>query len=159
MHLSRLAPLALVSAALMLVSCGTHDYPGYKHAPYTVRGERHHPMHPTAAVGHTERGIASWYDERRFFSRGKTALGEPFRPHAMAGAHKTVPLPARVRVTNLENGRQVVVRLNDRGPFVRGRVIDVTPAAARKLGFKDKGLARVEIEVLSVGDGKWRRTR
>ena len=74
----------------------------------------------------------------------------------MAGAHKTLPLPCRVRVTNLRNRRSAIVRLNDRGPFVAGRIIDLTPAAARRLGFKGRGLAPVEIKVLSVGDGRWR---
>lgn len=115
-------------------------------------GTRYIPMTPQQAVGFSETGIASWYDERSLFSRGTTALGEPFRPREMAGAHKTIPIPARVRVTNLENSRSIVIRVNDRGPFVRGRVIDLTPAAARRLGFKDQGLTRVRIEVLSVGD-------
>jgi hypothetical protein len=75
------------------------------------------------------------------------------------GAHKTLPLPCRVRVTNLRNGRSTVIRLNDRGPFVAGRTLDVTEPVAKQLGFYDAGLARVRIEVLSVGDGKWRVTR
>ena len=77
----------------------------------------------------------------------------------VSGAHKTLPLPCRVKVTNLENGKSLRMRLNDRGPFVAGRIIDVTPRAARKLGFKERGLARVKVECLSVGDGKYERKR
>jgi rare lipoprotein A len=132
------------------------DYAGYKHASYTVRGMRYHPMEPAGALGFREAGMASWYDERRFLRRGTTALGEPFRAGAMAGAHKTLPLPCRVRVVNLENGRSAVIRVNDRGPFVSGRILDVTPAVARKLDFKAEGLTRVGVEVLSVGDGRHR---
>lgn len=74
----------------------------------------------------------------------------------VTAAHKTLPLPCVVRVTNLENGRSTVVRVSDRGPFIKGRIIDVTAPVAKKLGFYRKGLARVEIEVLSVGDGRHR---
>jgi rare lipoprotein A len=77
----------------------------------------------------------------------------------MAGAHKTLPIPCRVRVKNLHNGRTIVVRVNDRGPFIRGRIIDLTPAAAKRLGFKKKGVVPVEIKVLSVGDGRWKIRR
>jgi rare lipoprotein A len=140
---------------LVLAGCAEH-YAGYKHAPYTVRGVRYHPLDPAQALGVREAGMASWYDERRFLRRGTTALGETFRAGAMAGAHKTLPIPCRVRVVNLENGRSVVIRVNDRGPFVQGRILDLTPAAAKKLGFKEKGLTRVGIEVLSVGDGRHR---
>lgn len=155
-RLAKTASLATAVVCLLLAACGS-SYPGYKHAPYTIRGVRYHPLHPRQAVGFRERGIASWYTEKGgWFRAGPTSLGEPFRSRAMAGAHKTLPLPCRVRVRNLENGRTLKVRLNDRGPFIPGRIIDLTPAAARRLGFKDKGLARVEIEVLSVGDGRHR---
>jgi rare lipoprotein A len=145
--------------AAMLLPClagCAGQYAGTKHASYTVRGVRYHPMEPERALGFGEVGLASWYDERRFLRRGTTALGERFRAGAMAGAHKTVPIPCRVRIVNLENGRSAVIRINDRGPFVSGRIIDVTPAVAKKLGFKAKGLTRVEMEVLSVGDGRHR---
>jgi len=150
----------LLPALLFLVAgsfhgCSSPSYDGYKHAPYTIRGIRYHPMHPNESVGFVEYGIASHYDERGFFRSGKTAIGEKFRANAMAGAHKTVPLPARMRVTNLENGRSIIIRVNDRGPFIEGRVVDLTPAAAKKLGFYEKGLTRVKVEVLSVGDGRY----
>ena len=89
--------------------------------------------------------------------RGNTSLGEKVVPFAISGAHKTLPLPCRVKVTNLENGKSLKMRLNDRGPFIPGRIIDVTPRAAAKLGFKDQGLAQVRVEVLSVGDGEHKK--
>jgi rare lipoprotein A len=76
---------------------------------------------------------------------------------AVSGAHKTLPLPCRVKVTNLANGKSIKMRLNDRGPFIAGRIIDVTPRAASKLGFKGSGLTRVRVECLSVGDGSYKR--
>lgn len=148
--------VALTVGALSLTGCSSPSYDGYKHSPYTIRGVYYTPMHPEEAVGFVEYGVASHYDERGFFSSGKTAIGEKFRAGDMAGAHKTVPLPARMRVTNLKNGRSVVIRVNDRGPFIPGRVVDLTPAAAKKLGYFDDGLTEVRIEVLSVGDGRYR---
>jgi rare lipoprotein A len=111
------------------------------------------------ALGHTETGICSWYDESSFFrlKRGNTSLGEKVQPWHLTGAHKTLPLPCLVKVTNLENGKSLKVRINDRGPFIAGRHLDVTPKAAKKLGFHGKGLTRTRIEVLSVGDGRYRR--
>lgn len=140
----------------MVTACGGGGYQGYKTGPYTIRGERYYPMSPREAVGYRETGTASHYKSGFLFFPGKTAIGEKIYPWSHGAAHKTLPLPARVRVTNLENGRRVTVRVNDRGPFVRGRIIDVTSATAKKLGFHDKGLAQVRVEVLSVGDGKYR---
>ena len=141
---------------LSLAACGP-TYRGYQKKPYTVRGQRYYPMTPQQALGFREEGMASWYNEHVFlWFGGKTSLGEPFKARAMAGAHKTLPLPCRVRVTNLKNGKSCIVRLNDRGPFVGNRILDLTPKAASRLGFKQSGVARVAIEVLSVGDGRWR---
>jgi rare lipoprotein A len=92
-----------------------------------------------AGAAFAESGIASVYGYRG----GKTASGERAEPSALTAAHKSLPFGTRVRVTNRKNGRTVVVRINDRGPFVRGRVIDLTPAAARQLGFS--GLAPVTL--------------
>lgn len=153
---SAIAPAAAMLIAMVLTSCGP-TYRGYQHRPYTVRGQYYQPIAPRDAVGLRERGVASWYNEHKFlWFGGTTSLGEKFKAGAMAGAHKTLPLPCKVRVTNLRNGRKVVVRLNDRGPFIAGRIIDLTPAAARSLGFADQGIAPVEIEVLSVGDSQWK---
>jgi rare lipoprotein A len=91
-------------------------------------------------------GTASWYGQWHHGRR--TANGEVFDQGAMTAAHPTLPLGTRVRVTNLRNGRTITVRINDRGPYVRGRVIDLSKAAATALGFKEKGLAPVAIELL-----------
>ncbi len=101
-------------------------------------------------IRHVKRqtGLASWYGPG-FFDR-RTASGERFDPTEMAAAHRTLPFGTRIRVTNLDNGRRVVLRVNDRGPFQKGRVIDVTPMAAKRLGFKHLGVARVRIDVLRL---------
>ena len=150
--------ILVILGAVLLSSCGG-GYDGYMTRPYTIKGVRYHPMGVDQALRYKERGIASWYDESSFFGmkRGNTSLGEKVYPMAVSGAHKTLPLPCRVKVTNLDNGKSLKMRLNDRGPFIAGRIIDVTPRAARKLGFKDDGLTEVEVEVLSVGDGKHKR--
>ena len=112
------------------------------------------------ALRYDEVGEASWYDESSYFGlvRGDTSLGEKVMPFALSAAHKTLPIPCRVKISNLENGKSVKLRVNDRGPFIPGRIIDVTPRAAGKLGFKKQGLIQVRVEVLSVGDGKYKRT-
>lgn len=101
-------------------------------------------------VRHPKRqtGLASWYGPG-FFDR-RTASGERFDPAEMAAAHRTLPFGTRIRVTNLDNGRRVVLRVNDRGPFKKGRVLDVTPIAAKRLGFRHLGVARVRIDVLRL---------
>ena len=91
-----------------------------------------------------ETGSSSWYGAA--FAGRPTASGEIFDPTLLTAAHRTLPLGASVRVTNLDNGRSAVVRINDRGPFVRGRVLDCSEAAARSLGFRNRGIARVAIE-------------
>ncbi len=143
----------------LLHSCGPASYDGYQTRAYSIRGERYEPMSLDDALYYAEEGIASWYDESRLFGliRGNTSLGEKVGRFDISGAHKTLPIPSRVRVTNLENGKSLKMRLNDRGPFIEGRIIDVTPRAASKLGFKEDGLARVRVEVLSVGDGEYQR--
>jgi len=101
---------------------------------------------PFAGARRSEVGIASYYAGPHQGRR--TASGERFDMHRMTAAHRSLPLGARVKVTNLENGRHAVVRINDRGPFWRGRIIDLSYAAARRLGFARRGLARVRIETL-----------
>jgi len=140
---------------LLLAGCGGGGYEGYKWRPYSVRGVHYEPIHPKSAVGFTETGTASHFDESwLFFFPGKSALGENQWSWSRAAAHKTLPLPCRVRITNLRNGRTATVRVNDRGPFIPGRIIDVTPPVAKQLGFYEAGLAPVRVEVLSVGDGR-----
>ncbi len=145
--------------ALLLVSCGSPAYNGYQTRGYSIRGQHYQPMSVESALHYSDEGIASWYDESSFFGfvRGNTSLGERVGHFDISGAHKTLPIPCRVKVTNLANGKSLKMRLNDRGPFIPGRIIDVTPRAASKLGFKEKGLTRVRVEVLSVGDGKYQR--
>lgn len=96
------------------------------------------------ATAHTESGIASVYN-----CCAKTASGEPFKTTALTAAHRTLPFGSKVLIHNHATGREVTVRINDRGPFVRGRVIDVTPAAARALGMDVNGLARVTLTTLA----------
>ena len=98
-------------------------------------------------------GMASFYGSE--FAHRRTASGERFDPSQLTAAHRTLPFGTRVRVTNLENGRRVVVRINDRGPYARGRVLDLSRAAARKLGFVNDGVTRVRLEILRDHHG-WR---
>ncbi len=111
---------------------------------YTVHGKTYHVL--GSAAGYYATGMASWYG-RKFHGR-LTSSGEPFDMFKLTAAHRSLPIPTYVRVTNLDNGRQSVVRVNDRGPFHSDRIIDLSYAAAVKLGFADRGTARVRVEVL-----------
>lgn len=117
--------------------------PGYP-KPYKVWGKWYQPL--PHARGYRQRGIASWYGED--FHGKKTSNGEIYNMYAMTAAHKTLPLGTHVRVHNLENGKEADVRINDRGPFVRGRIIDLSYSAAKKVGLVGPGTARVEIYAL-----------
>lgn len=112
--------------------------------PYTVLGKTYHINFDTK--GFSETGYASWYGKK--FHGNKTSNGEVYDMYAMTAAHKTLAIPSYVRVTNLENQQVAIVRVNDRGPFHEGRIIDLSYAAAKKLGFHNKGVAQVKIEVL-----------
>ncbi|HEX7036142.1 MAG TPA: septal ring lytic transglycosylase RlpA family protein [Pseudomonadales bacterium] len=112
---------------------------------YTVNGRTYYVLE--SAAGYYATGLASWYG-RKFHGR-LTSSGEPFDMFALTAAHRTLPIPCYVRVTNLDNGRSTVVRVNDRGPFHSDRIIDVSYAAAVKLGFENHGTARVRLEVLT----------
>ncbi len=114
----------------------------YKASPYKVLGKHYTPMQDGRR--YREEGEASWYGTK--FHGQKTANGELYDLYGMTAAHKTLPLPTYVQVTNLANDRKVVVRVNDRGPFYSSRIIDLSYAAAKKLGFADKGTARVRVE-------------
>jgi rare lipoprotein A len=105
---------------------------------------------PTHGHPGSEAGMASYYGDAHQGRR--TANGERFDMHALTAAHRTLPFGTRVKVTNLDNGRSVVVRINDRGPYVKGRVIDLSKAAARELRFLDRGTTRVRLEVVSAGN-------
>ncbi|PIE43097.1 MAG: septal ring lytic transglycosylase RlpA family lipoprotein [Gammaproteobacteria bacterium] len=115
-------------------------------SPYTVNGKSYWIM--DESVAYLERGIGSWYGRK--FHGYRTSNGEVYNMYGMTAAHKTLPIPSYVRVTNLANGKVVVVRVNDRGPFHEGRIIDLSFAAAKKLGYSDKGVAQLEVELLPM---------
>lgn len=119
------------------------------HTPYTVLGRTYHVM--DSAEGYRERGVASWYGTK--FHGKLTSTREPYDMLAFTAAHKTLPLPTYVRVTNLDNGRRLIVRVNDRGPFHAGRIIDLSYAAAIRLGIAAKGTGNVEVEAITTDPG------
>jgi rare lipoprotein A len=114
---------------------------------YDALGRRYFVL--PSADGYDERGVASWYGPT--FHGGNTSSGEPYNMYGMTAAHKTLPLPTYARVTNLANGRSVVVRINDRGPFVANRIIDLSYTAAAKLNMLRDGTAMVEVQALAPG--------
>lgn len=151
-HLS-ISPSAIVylALAILLSGCATEpkdspsssDSSAYSarapyNRPYTVKGRTYYPL--TSAKGYREHGTASWYG---WESGNRTATGARFNPRELTAAHRTLPLPTRVRVTNLDNKRSIEVLVNDRGPFVNGHLIDLSHAAAKALNIK--GHARVEL--------------
>ena len=101
----------------------------------------------------TQIGIASYYGKK--FHKKRTANGKIFNMHKVSAAHKSYPLGTKVRVTNLENGKSIKLVINDRGPFVKGRIIDLSYKAARKLDFVNKGTVKVRIDVIRFGDNKY----
>jgi rare lipoprotein A len=115
-----------------------------KQRPYTVLGRTYQPL--KSSQGYVEQGVASWYGTK--FHGRQTALGERYDMYSMSAAHKLLPLPTYVQVRNLENGRSAVVRVNDRGPFHDNRIIDLSYAAASKLGMLGKGTALVEVRAI-----------
>ena len=112
--------------------------------PYQIKGQWYYP---TENFEYTETGIASWYGPN--FHGKPTANGEIFDQNLITAAHRTLPLPSAVRVTNLENGRTINLRVNDRGPFARGRIIDLSRRAAQLLGFEKNGTAKVRVEIIA----------
>ena len=112
--------------------------------PYNVGGVWYYPKRD---LTYDETGIGSWYGDE--FAGKLTANGEIFDPEKITAAHKTLPMPSVVRVTNLDNGKSLVLRVNDRGPFVAGRIIDLSRESARLLGFKEKGIAKVRVKILA----------
>ncbi|MCG8609182.1 MAG: septal ring lytic transglycosylase RlpA family protein [Pseudomonadales bacterium] len=113
-------------------------------SPYTILGKTYHVL--DTEKGYRETGMGSWYGKK--FHGYHTSNGEVYNMYKMTAAHKTLPIPSYVQVKNLDNGRTIVVRINDRGPFHEGRIIDLSYAAAQKLGYADKGTARVEVTAL-----------
>lgn len=172
--LSLVKQSTLAAATLLLVACGGGSvvYDGKDSAPsrvpvdvasvpdavprheprskygnpssYVVHGKRYYVQ--SSSQGHVERGIASWYGTK--FHGRRTSSGEPYNMYAMTAAHKTLPLPTYVEVTNLKNGRKVIVKVNDRGPFHENRIIDLSYTAASKLGILANGTGLVEIRAI-----------
>ncbi len=140
---------ALLGALVALAGCGSSQPESEPHfkigAPYRIDGRWYYPKFVSA---YEATGIASWYGDD--YDGRQTANGEIYDVGALTAAHPTLQLPCLVRVTNLENGRSLVLRVNDRGPFVKNRLIDLSQAAARELGFEHQGLARVHLQYLGL---------
>ncbi len=145
---------SLLLLTLLLASCGGHrsrvietaenrELKGWQ-KPYEVDGQRYQPLRNHQ--GFSQRGVASWYGKK--FHGRLTSNGEIYNMYAMTAAHKTLPLGVEVKVTNQRNGKSVLVRINDRGPFVAGRIIDLSYAAAQKLDIVAQGTAPVRIVAL-----------
>ncbi|UUX50165.1 septal ring lytic transglycosylase RlpA family protein [Nisaea acidiphila] len=157
-----LATLSVVTLAILLSACAETEFVvhtakqlnnatsdgqplgRYKvGSPYQINGVWYYPQ---VDYGYVETGIASWYGPN--FHNKATANGEVFDQNDVTAAHRTLPMPSVVRVTNLENGRALVVRVNDRGPFAHGRIIDLSRRSAQLLGFERQGTAKVRVEIL-----------
>jgi rare lipoprotein A len=149
--------LVIAGPALLAAACATHHEEAvpvvsippnagiYKiGTPYQIEGTWYYPREQP---DYDETGIASWYGPT--FHGKHTANGEVFDSNALTAAHRTLPMPVNVRVTNLDNGRSIIVRVNDRGPYARGRIIDVSARAAQLLGFYGIGTAKVRVTYLS----------
>jgi rare lipoprotein A len=156
---SRRGWLVLPLAGL-LAACGSgvhyrpvSDTPVRIGKPYTVRGITYVPA---ADPTYDMLGYASWYGDE---SGSQTANGERFRPDGVTAANKTLPLPSYVEVTDLDSGRRIIVRVNDRGPFATGRVIDLSRGAAEQLGVRRKGIARVRVRVVQPPEKVRKRLR
>jgi rare lipoprotein A len=161
-RLARAAALALAAAALTACAAGPrypaqatgNPHPGRSYVtrdgqkvgrPYEVNGRWYTPKEQP---NYDEVGVASWYGYQH---EGRpTANGEVFHKNLVSAAHKTLPLPSLVEVTNLSNGKKLKVRVNDRGPFVDGRIIDLSQEAARRLGFETQGTTRVRVRYLGA---------
>lgn len=149
-----------VAGALMLAGCGggsgfrpVSDVPVRIGPSYTVRGTTYTPA---ADPAYDHVGYATWYGPE---SGNRTANGERFRPDGISAAHTTLPLPSYVEVTALDTGRRIVVRVNDRGPFAGGRLIDLSRGAAEELGVKAQGVAPVRVRVVEPSEKDRQRLR
>ena len=142
------SPTTRLAGALVLLllalACSSHRRPASPHGGQA------------AAAGSVSEGVSSWYGKE--FDGRPTASGERFDMHGLSAAHRTLALGTRARITNLENGREVELVINDRGPFIRGRILDCSYGAAKALGFAGAGLAQVRIEVLEEGHERPRRS-
>lgn len=137
----------------LVIGCSHDNYSGPKtmapkratSRPYTIRGITYYPQQ---YYEYDETGVSSHYGDHDGFHGKSTATGEKFDTNQLTAAHKTLPLPCVARITNVENGRSVVVKVNDRGPFISGRMLDVSRKTAQLLGFYRKGLGKVRVETL-----------
>ena len=142
--------ILIITISLILYSCGpTIAYGDYINSDGMSRKEieaiRNHPE--------VQIGIASYYGKK--FHRKLTANGQRFNMYKVSAAHKTLPLGTRVKVTNLNNGKSIRLTINDRGPFKKGRILDLSYKAAQKLGFVNDGTTKVRIDVIKLGDNKY----
>ena len=135
----------LLALVLSLAGCGFFFSEKNKRKSYVIKGKRYYIL--ASANGFREKGLASWYGEP--FHGRRTASGEVYDMHKISAAHKTLPLHTWVEVRNLDNNRVMTVRINDRGPFVSGRVIDLSRAAAQELGVLQPGLAKVHLKAIT----------
>ena len=142
--------ILLITISLIFYSCG----PTIAHGDYInsdgmsrkeIEAIRNHPE--------VQIGIASYYGKK--FHRKLTANGQKFNMYKVSAAHKTLPLGTRVKVTNLNNGKSIRLTINDRGPFKKGRILDLSYKAAQKLGFVNEGTTKVRIDVIKLGDNKY----
>lgn len=139
--------LILCSSLLIFIFCNSFAYSKEREttSSYRVYGKRYHVL--KTSKNYEEKGTASWYGPQ--FHHRPTSSGERFNMYKLTAAHKTLPLSTYVLVTNLINGRQVVVRVNDRGPFVANRIIDLSYAAAKKIGMVGSGVTKVRVKALA----------
>jgi len=154
--------MVLVAAAVAVSACAETEF--LVHSAKRMGGVFEPPAEPTYKVGepyqiqgtwyypaedyrYDETGIASWYGAQ--FHGRRTANGEAYDMNALTAAHRTLPMPSYVRVTNLENGRSLILKVNDRGPFARGRIIDISRRGSQLLGFHDSGTARVRVQIMA----------
>lgn len=136
---------------------GNQTVPGNPQKPARTQPSSQIPVEklPELSYQRSWIGLSSWYGED--FHGKKTANGEIFDMYALTAAHRTLPLGTLIRVTNLENNRSVVVKVNDRGPYVEGRILDLSYGAAKALGFENMGIAKVHIQVISFGDNSYQK--
>ncbi len=141
---SRPLAIGLLALGLIVAGCGG-----------TAAADK--SSHPAHGVGSVQKGKATWYGGK--FHGHKTASGEIFDKHSMTAAHRTLPFGTIVKVTNLKNGRSVTLRINNRGPYGKGRIIDVSEAAARRLKMVSAGVVPATVEVLKLGKGRKRHKK
>ena len=137
---------------LILFSCVAS--PRYSSSTHTNTSKKHNSTSlkkSTVKQGEVIRGVSSWYGPN--FHGKLTANGEVYDQYGVTAAHKTLPLGTVARVTNIDNGKSIILRINDRGPYVGDRILDCSYGAAIKLGFKDLGTANVEVKIIELGDG------